>query len=307
MRSNILPAVVILVIVVISALLSTDILTDHKTLFRAAKLILLAVLIPLTILRLVSTRKPFVTEIAFFIIMIISCVTAILTGSNFSHYMMTIDGPFMFTVCLSGMISLCAAGTRPREFERMLFAGVFSFSAFMMLSGFSGFVSNVAKSGFDEVFAIATAPDNWNGILRNPNAMATHMLAGVISGVFCLESFRGEYCSKLMKGVIVGLIFLFVVDTLFLQCRGAFVSSLFFLAGWGIIRVRESRGFSHAGLIRGAIVAVALIVILAYLEYRFEVLGRVIEKTKQQKSTYRVGFWLTFLQNQISNFPLRKV
>ena len=307
MRSNILPAVVIFVIVVISALLSTDILTDHKTLFRISKLILLAVFIPFSILRIISAGKLYGTEIAFFVILIISCVTAVLTGSNFSHYVMTIDGPFMFTVCLSGMISLSVTGARPRELDRMLFAGILSFSAFMMLSGFSGFVSIAAKSGFGGVFAIATAPDNWNGILSNPNAMATHMLAGVISGAFCLESFRGEHCSKLIKSVIVGLIFLFVVDTLFLQCRGAFVSSLFFLAGWGIIRVREVRGFSRTGLIRGAVVAAALIIILAYLEYRFEVLGRVIEKTKQQKSTYRVGFWLTFLQNQISSFPLKKV
>ena len=199
MRSNILPAVVILVIVVISALLSTDILTDHKTLFRAAKMILLAVFIPFSILRIVSAKKLYGTEIAFSVIFVISCATAVLTGSNFSHYVMTIDGPFMFTVCLSGMISLCVAGARPHEFERMLFAGIFSFSAFMMLTGFSGFVSIAMKSGFGEVFSIATAPDNWNGILRNPNAMATHMLAGVISGALFLESFRDEYSSRLMK------------------------------------------------------------------------------------------------------------
>gem|GEM_PF-6054714 len=307
MKNNAFPTVMILIVVVLSALLSTDILTAHKTLFRSAKLVLALVCFTLIALRLIARFRPLTAEAAFFAVFILSVITACLTGSKLSDYVMTVDGPAMFFICLSGIISLYTVGTDTRTPEKIFLTGIFSFSVFMMLTSFAGFLLIVSNSSLENTAAVFIRSDNWNGILSNPNAMATHMLAGVVSGVLCLEYYNGTKYAKGFRIAVYTTLFMFLLDTLFLQCRGALVSSLVFIAGWGIIRMRRSRVVSAVRLIRIACVSLIVIVVCAYIEYRFEVLSRVIEKTRQQKSTHRIDFWITFLKNQMDVFPLRKV
>jgi hypothetical protein len=330
-RERVVWAVLISGMLVVSLFLSLALFESNKTVFRLLKLALFS-----HVFIFIAARFYYKIKLSFFELIILlfpaSALAAGLYNFGFSaNLVYTLDGPVLFFTAVCAMVSfMTLAGKKYLHFIRSKMILIFiAGAAIMSFSSYAGFIKKLASGAFGQTvdsFAQAVIQqDNWNGILNNPNAIATFFLMGIVANGLFFVLNRNQL-SKAKVLALHTLTVVFFLNALLTQCRGGVLSSVIFAMiliiwyYWNEIRngrMTRSRVMFVVGLI-----SVSLIVLLL-LQVRFGIVNTILEKTltsetsfNQQytpanagfsglkktftsKTSFRVEFWRVYLNKNL--------
>jgi hypothetical protein len=324
-------AVLISCVLLVSLFLSLSIFESNKTVFRLLKIVIFSQIALLVFLRFYHRVRLSKFELIFLLFPASALVAGLYnfgTGANLAY---TIDGPVLFCMALCAMISfMILSGKKYLQFTRDGMILIFiAGAAVMSVSSYAGFISKLVSGAFGstiDTFALAVIQqDNWNGVLHNPNAIATFFLMGIVAdGLYFVLNRNRLSRTKVLA--LHTLTVVFFVNALLTQCRGVVLSAVIFamiLIVWYYHneikngRMTRSRIMFVAGLISASLIALLL------LQLRFGIVTTILEKTlssetflNQQytpanagftglnrnfasKTSFRIEFWRVYLDRNL--------
>jgi O-Antigen ligase len=313
-RESILYIALIAVIVLFSLIISLSFFESNKTVFRIGKSLIFLQFLILIIFRL-RYFKPLSFELFMLMFPLSAAVAAFY---NFwtevrVHIAYTLDGPVLFCIALFGMISfLLLTKKRWAVFIRtglplFFIAG----AAVMSFTSIGGFIRMMLNDGcgtsLSNITACIIQQDNWNGILSNPNAIATFFLMGIVSnGLFFVVN--RDRLSRRMMLALHALTVLFFINALLTQCRGVVLSAVVFsfvLVLWYYYGEIKEKKLTRKRIIFVSSVIFASLIAVLILELRFGIASTLLAKTLLSKSSFRLEFWTGFIDFNIDHFSLK--
>lgn len=297
-RERIIWAVLISGMLLVSLFLSLAFFESNKTVFRLLKLALYAHVGVLLAARFYYRIKPSIFELILIIFPVSAFAAGIYNFGFSANLVYTLDGPVLFLASLCAMISfMILAGRGYLSFIRSgLLVFFISGAAVMSFSSYAGFIRKLASGVFggtvDSFAQAVIQQDNWNGILNNPNAIATFFLMGIAAnGLFFVLN-----RNRLSRGKVLALHTLtvvFFVNALLTQCRGVVLSSVIYAMiliiwyYWNEIRnsrMTRRRVMFVVGLISASMIALLL------LQIRFGIVTTILEKTLTSETSFNQGY-----------------
>jgi O-antigen ligase len=315
-RESILWVALIAGAVLFSLIISLSFLESNKTVFRICKSLIFLQFLFLIIFRLRHFR-PLSCEL---FILLYPLSAAVAAFYNFwsavrVHIAYTLDGPILFCIALFGMISfMLLAKKRFANFTRTgLLLFFIAGAAVMSVSSIGGFIRMVLSDGCGSSLYTITAgiihQDNWNGVLTNPNAIATFFLMGIVAnGLFFVVN--RDRLSRRMMLTLHALTVVFFVNALLTQCRGVVLSAVVFafvLVVWYYYGEIKGRRLTRKRIIFVSSVIIASLIAVLILELRFGIASTLLAKTLLSKSSFRLEFWTGFIDFNIDHFSLKTI